>query len=166
MDNKLSIMKKITFLFILCLLTGIGSFSQEIAPAKVPGPVRQSFAKQFPNAKTVKYEQNNADYIISFLQLDKQFIVTYNSLGNVLESDKQITPAQLPKEVLSSVTKNFPGYDMAAVVKREAIDKGICYEMDLKKDDAGYTVRFSDKGEILNKEARKVEFRVTTKSTR
>jgi hypothetical protein len=84
----------------------------------------------------------------------------------VLESDKQITPSQLPKEVLSSVTKNFPGYDMAAVVKREAIDKGICYEMDLKKDDAGYTVRFSDKGEILNKEARKVEFRVTTKSTR
>lgn len=157
-------MKKVAIVFILSLLIGMDSFSQEITSNKVPNPVRQSFLTQFPTAKMVKYEQNNTDYIISFLEQDKQFIVTYNSSGKVLATDKEIAPAGLPKEVSSSVTKNFPGYKIVTVVKREAIDKGICFEMDLKKDDAGYTVRFSDKGEILQKEPRKVEFKVTTKS--
>jgi glycine betaine/choline ABC-type transport system substrate-binding protein len=156
-------MKKIIIVFILSLLTGMASFSQEITPDKVPTAVKQSFARQFPDAKMVQYEQNNTDYIISFLEQAKQFIVTYNSSGKVLETDKEITQAGIPKEVLSSVTKNFPEYQIVTVVRREAVDKGVCYEMDLKKDDAGYSVRFSDKGEILQKEARKVEFKVTTK---
>ena len=50
------------------------------------------------------------------------------------------------------------------VVRREAPDKGICFEMDLKKNDAGYSVRFSDKGEILQKIVRKVQVKVATKS--
>ena len=55
---------------------------------------------------------------------------------------------------------------MMAIIRREAFDKGICYEMDLKKDNAGYSVRFSDKGEILDKVPRTVEYKVTTKSKR
>jgi hypothetical protein len=166
MDIKLSTMKKVTFIFLLSLFMGMVSFSQELVPGKVPVPVRQSFTKQFPNAKSVKYEQNNADYVISFLEQDKQFIFTYNSAGKVLESDQEITPAQLPIEVSSAVTKNFPGYDIATAVKREAPDKGICYEMDLKKEGEGYSIRFSEKGEILQKEPRKVEFNTTIKSKR
>ncbi len=156
-------MKKVVTSFMLSFLIAIASFSQEITPDLLPLPVRQSFAKQFPGAKQVRYDQDNKYYIISFLEQDKQYIITYNDSGAVISADKEITPAALPKEVSSSVTKNFLGYTIATVIKREAVDKGICYEMDLKKDDAGYSVRFSDKGEILYKEARKVEFKVVTK---
>jgi hypothetical protein len=52
------------------------------------------------------------------------------------------------------------------VVKREAPDKGICYEMDLKKEGDGYTIRFSDKGEILQKIPRTVQLKVSTKPTK
>jgi hypothetical protein len=159
-------MKKVATVLIISLLTGMASFSQEITFDKVPSPVRQSFVKQYPAAKSVKYEKGNTDYILSFQIQDKKCIVTYNSSGNVLAADKEITPNDLPKEVSSAVIKNFPGYKMEAIVMREAFDKGLCYEMDLKKDDAGYSVRFSDKGEILQKEPRRVEFNVTTKSKR
>jgi hypothetical protein len=157
-------MKKVVLPLILSFLIGTALFSQEITPNKVPVPVKRSFAKQFPGAKMVQYEQDNTDYIISFLEQDKQYIVTYNNSGEVIATDKEIEPAALPTEVSSSVKNNFPGYTIVTVVRREANDKGICFEMDLKKNDAGYSVRFSDKGEILQKIARRVEFKVATKT--
>jgi uncharacterized protein YxeA len=160
---KILIMKKIAIILSFYLLIGLSAFSQEIKPDKVPNPVKQAFVKQFPAAKTVKYGFDNTDYKISFQEQGKECIVTYNATGKLLETEKEITPAGLPKEVSYAVAKNFPGYTIITAVRREAFDKGICFEMDLKKDDAGYSVRFSDKGEILQKKARKVEFRVTTK---
>jgi hypothetical protein len=159
-------MKKITIFLTVYLLIAMAAFSQEITPDKVPNPVKQAFGKQFPTANAVKYGLDNAGYKIVFQQQGKECIATYNATGKLLETEKEITPAGLPKEVSASATRNFPGYTIVAAVKREAFDKGICFEMDLKKDDAGYSVRFSDKGEILQKEARKVEFKVTTKSKR
>jgi uncharacterized protein YxeA len=160
---KILIMKKIIIVFSVWLLFGLSAFSQEIKPDKVPNPVKQAFVKQYPAAKTVKYGFDNTDYKISFQEQGKECIVTYNATGKLLETEKEITSAGLPKEVSAAVAKKFPGYTIITAVRREAFDKGICFEMDLKKDDAGYSVRFSDKGEILQKKARKVEFKVTTK---
>ena len=159
-------MKKNLFVFTSCLLFCLAAFSQEISSDKIPRPVRQAFVNQFPAAKALKYELNNTDYKISFRDQGKECIITYNAAGKLLETEREITSARLPKEVSAAVTKNFPGYTIITAVRREAIDKGICFEMDLKKEDAGYSVRFSDKGEILMKVARKVEFKVTTKSKR
>jgi len=164
--SNILIMKKIIIVFSACLLFGLVAYSQEISSDKVPMPVKQAFSKQFPAAKAVKYGLDKADYKIGFLEQGKECIATYNAAGKLLETEKEMTPAGLPKEVSSAVSKNFPGYAIVAAVKREASDKGICFEMDLKKDDEGYTVRFSDKGEILQKEARKVEYKVTTKPKR
>ena len=159
-------MKKVAIVVILYSLIGLVSFSQEIPPGNVPKPVKQAFAKQFPAAKAVKYELDKTDYQIDFLEQGKECIAIYNAAGKLLGTDKEITSDRLPKEVLSAVAQNFPGYKIITVIRREAPDKGICFEMDLKKDDAGYTVRFSDEGEILQKVARKVQFKVTTKSKR
>ena len=151
-------MKKITF-FVLAVLMTMVSFSQEIPANQVPAVVKQSFTNQFAGAKLIKYEKDNTDYIISFLMQDKQFIITFNNLGKVIASDKEITPEALPAVVSNSVKKNFQGYKIETVIKREAFDRGLCYEMDLKKGDAGYSVRFSDQGEILMKEPRRVEMK-------
>jgi hypothetical protein len=156
-------MKRLPFLLTLCFLIALNTFSQEIKSQKVPVPVKQAFVKQFPAAAAVKYAENGNNYEISFLIKDKSCIATYNSSGKLIESQTEITSSALPKEVHNAATKSFPGYEMVTIVKREAFDKGICYEMDLKKDDAGYSVRFSDKGEILQKVPRRVQVRVTTK---
>lgn len=157
-------MKKIAIAVMLCILIGLMVFSQEISPGNVPQPVKLAFAKQFPAAKEVKYGFDKTDYQIDFQEQGKECIATYNAAGKLLGTDKEITPDRLPKEVSSAVAKNFPGYTIITVVRREAPDKGICFEMDLKKDDAGYSVRFSDNGEILQKVARKVQYKVATKS--
>jgi len=159
-------MKRIVFALLVSFLFGLSAFSQEITADKVPVPVRQTFNKQYPAAKMVKYEKENADYKVSFLQQGKQFIYTYNKAGYLLETDEEIATAAIPKAVTSTINKKFAGYTIMTVVKREAPDKGICYEMDLKKEGDGYTVRFSDQGEILQKIPRTVQFKVATKSTK
>jgi hypothetical protein len=157
-------MKKVAIVVILYYLIGLVAFSQEIPSGNIPKPVKQAFAKQFPAAKAVKYGLDKTDYQIDFQEQGKECIATYNSAGKLLGTDKEITSDKLPKEVSSTVAQDFPGYTIVTVIRREALDKGICFEMDLKKDDAGYSIRFSDKGEILQKVARKVQFKVTTKS--
>ena len=159
-------MKKIILLISASLLFSLMAYSQELSFDKVPKNVRQAFVRQFPAARAVKCQSDNMDYQISFLDQGKECSAMFNEAGKLLETQKEIIPAGLPKEVSSSVAKNFPGYAIMIIVRRDAYDKGVCYEMDLKKDDAGYSVRFSDKGEILQKVARKVEYKVTTKPKR
>jgi hypothetical protein len=138
-------------------------FPQEIAPGTVPFAIKQAFTKKFPAAKALRYEKEDLVYRIGFLEGGKQCFVSYNEAGKMLETEKAITTSNLPKEVAASVTKNFKGYTIMEAVKREVFDKGICYEMDLMKDQSGFQVRFSEKGEILLKVARKVEVKVITK---
>jgi hypothetical protein len=140
----------------------LAAFSQEISSDKLPKPGRQAFLKQFPTAKVMKYELDKTDYKIGFQDQGKEGIVRYIAAGKLLETKREITSAGLPKEVSPAVAKNFREYTIISPVRREVFNKRICFEMDLKKDDAGYSFRFSDKGEILLKEAKKVEDRVTT----
>ena len=160
--SKSNSMKIATFFFVLLFIAQMG-FSQELKPSQVPNPVRQAFTKQFPAARGVRYASDSQNYSISFLETGKECVATYNSDGKLLETDKEIAPSSLPKLVSSAINKNFAGYTIMTSVKREALDAGVCYETDLKKGDAGYSVRFSEKGEILQKKARTVQFKVTTK---
>jgi hypothetical protein len=158
-------MKK-TILFLMTVALGLHLSAQDLQPNQVPNPVKQAIAKQFPKASGIQYGMANSTYQASFYDQGKQCIVTCTANGTVLETDTEITPAQLPKPVSSSAEKNFKGYTIMTAVKRDATDKGICYEMDLKKGNSGYSVRFSDTGEILFKEARKVEINMKTNNKR
>ena len=111
-------MKKIAMIFSVCLLAGLAAFSQEITPGQVPATVRQAFAKQFPAAKAVKYGLDNADYKIVFQELGKECIATLNAQGKLLEIEKEVAAAALPKEVSASIAKNFAGYSVMTAVRR------------------------------------------------
>lgn len=156
-------MKKVFLLISACSLFGLTVFSQEITYDKVPFAIRQAFQKKFPVAKAVRYEKENLIFKIGFLEGGKQCFATYDAAGKLLETEKAVNISSLPKEVKASASKNFKDYAIVEAVKREAFDKGVCYEMDLMKDQAGYQVRFSEKGEILLKVARKVEVKMVTK---
>jgi|GEM_PF-2098874 len=81
----------------------------------------------------------------------------FDGTGKWLEPETEIKESNLPKEVSSSVAKNFAGFKLAEVAKTETPDKGLIYEMDLKKDKEEYEVQFSAKGDILSKTPLKKE---------
>lgn len=150
-------MKKIIVLLSACLLISLMGYSQKITPDQVPAPVKQSFAKKFPAATDVKYEMEKKDYEINFKDKGVEMSANFDATGKWLETETEIRQSDLPKEVIASVGKNFAGFKISEVAKTETPDKGLIYEMDLKKDKEGFEVQFNPKGDILKKTPLKKE---------
>jgi hypothetical protein len=144
-------MKKIFVLFSACLLFSLMGHSQPIPADKVPVNIKQAFAKKFPAATDVRYELETRAYEVIFKEKGVGMSATFDPSGNWLETETEIKESDLPKEVSASVAKNFPGFKLSEVSRTETSDKGIFYEMDLKKDKEGYEVQFSPKGDVLMK---------------
>jgi uncharacterized membrane protein YkoI len=153
-------MKKIFMLFVLlsaCLLISIIGFAQKLTPNKVPAPVKQAFAKKFPSASDVLYQMEKKDYEVTFKDKGVGMSTNFDATGKWLETETEIKQFDLPKEVSSSVAKNFAGFKISEVAKVEKPDKRLIYEMDLKKDKGGYEVQFSPKGDVLKRSPLKKE---------
>jgi len=150
-------MKKIIVLLSACMLISLMGYSQKITPDKVPAPVKEAFANKFPTATDVKYEMEKKDYEINFKDKGVEMSANFDATGKWLETETEIKQSDLPKEVSSSVAKNFAGFKISELAKVETPDKGLLYEMDLKKDKEGFEVQFSPKGDILKKTPLKKE---------
>ena len=150
-------MKKIVVLLSACMLISLMGYTQKITPDKVPAPVKQAFAKKFPAATDVKYEMEKKDYEINFKDKGVEMSANFDATGSWLETETEIKVTDIPKEVSASVTNNFAGFKISEVAKTETPDKGLIYEMDLKKDKEGLEVQFSPKGDILKKTPLKKE---------
>ena len=150
-------MKKLMVLLSACLLISIMGYTQKISEDKVPAMVKQTFAKKFPAASDVKYEMEKKDYEISFKDKGIEMSANFDATGKWLETETEIKETDLPKEVSASVAKNFGGFKLSEIAKTETPDKGLIYEMDLKKEKEGYEVQFTPKGDVLKKTPLKKE---------
>jgi len=144
-------MKKVILLLSACLLISLMGNSQKVDSGKIPASVKQAFAKKFPAATDVKYGMEKKDYEINFKDKGVEMSANFNATGKWLETETEIKEKDLPKEVSGSVVRNFAGFKMSEIAKSEAPGKGLIYEMDLTKDNEGYEVRFSPKGDIVMK---------------
>ena len=150
-------MKKIIVLLSACLLISLMGYTQKITPDKIPAYVKQAFAKKFPAATDIKYEMEKKDYEINFKDKGVEMSANFDATGKWLETETEIKESDLPKEVSASAAKNFAGFKITEVAIVETPDKGLIYEMDLKKDKEGHEVQFSPKGVILKKTPLKKE---------
>lgn len=57
----------------------------------------------------------------------------FDATGKWLETEIEIKETDLPKAISASVAKHFAGFKISEVAKTETPDKGLIYEMDLKK---------------------------------
>ena len=144
-------MKKIIVLLSACLLFAFFGYTETIPAAKVPAPVKESFAKKFPTATSVEYNMEKTDYKISFKDKAVGMSANFNSRGEWLETQTIMIESDLPKEVLTSVATNFVGFVITDITKIDGPDNVLNYEMHLKKGTVAEKVKFTPKGEILKK---------------
>ena len=144
-------MKKLIVMLSACWLVSLMGYTQKLTVDKVPAPVKEAFTKNFPAATDVKYEMEKKDYEINFKDKGVEMSANFDATGKWLETETEIKESDLPKEVSASVTKNFAGFKISEIAKTETPDKGLIYEMDLKKDKEGFEVQFSSKGDVLKK---------------
>jgi hypothetical protein len=100
---------------------------------KVPPIVLGNFNHKFPNAKSVKWKkESKAEYEAEFSEKGKKISANYNNSGEWLETEKQISLSEIPKEVAAAVNRDYP---FAVVVDADIIESSkhpVKYELLIK----------------------------------
>jgi hypothetical protein len=135
------------------LILSITGYSQKLTPDKVPAPVKEAFAKQFPGAKPDGFEMEKNVYEINFKEKGVEKSANFDAAGTWIDTETAIRESDLPKEVISAAANFFPAYKISDVSRVNSADKVLSYEMDLTRGEYAYEVRFSPAGDILRKKS-------------
>lgn len=124
-------MKK--FMFVIGIVTFLGSsvFAQKYN--NIPDVVKRVLAKNYPNAKSVKWDKEDANFEASFKMNDLDNSILFDVKGNVLESEVAIK--ELPKNVLEYLNKNYPNQKVVESAKITNAKGVVTYEAEIKGKD-------------------------------
>jgi putative PepSY-like beta-lactamase-inhibitor len=145
---------------VKALITGliavIGLFSFTVATNKteVPRVVKEAFAKKYPDAQKVKWEEEEeGEYEAEFKLMGKEMSANFKADGTWLETEVEIKTKDLPQTVKDAIATQFSGYKIEEAEQLETPDSPLSYEVSLEneKDDVELTAVFSVDGILLKK---------------
>jgi len=131
-------MKNLIFISI-ALIIGFSACGQKLKNEDVPAVVSAKFKSLYPSIENVKWGKEGQNYEAEF-DVDKvETSVVIEAGGNLLETEYEITPSDLPAAAKAYVSTNIPGEkikeaskitDAKGVVTFEAEVKGMDYIFD------------------------------------
>ncbi len=124
------------------------------AQVKAPEAAQNAFNKQFPNAKSVKWDKENATEFEAEFKMDgKSMSANYQEDGTWTETETDIKPADLPETVRHNIEADFNGYTMKESAQIEKPGQSGLFETELKKGDETLEILWNGNGEIISKNA-------------
>jgi hypothetical protein len=130
------------------LILGTAS-AQKIKEAEVPAPVKEKFAALYPGTKAEKWEKEGANYEAEFEKNEVETSVLFDASGNLLETETEISPNDLPQAAKDYMLKNKPGEKIHEASKIVSANGTVTYEAEVK--DGDYI--FDANGNFISKEA-------------
>lgn len=138
-------MKKSVIIVVALVLSTI-AFAQKVKTTKVPEIVSKSLMSKYPSAKNVKWDKEENNYEASFKTNKIENSVLFNANGKIIETEVEISTAQLPKSILSYLSKNYKDQKVKEAAKIIS-EKGIVtYEAEIK----GKDLLFDENGKLLS----------------
>ncbi len=141
-------MKKTSFLLLILFFVFAPLLAQEMESNNAPENVQKALKKKFPKASYVEWElDENEDWEANFDMNKKQYSSTFSESGKWISTEKEITQAEIPQNVIASLNKKYGKYK---VVEAQQIttEKGINYEMLLNRAGNELEVTVNSKGVI------------------
>ena len=139
--NKLILISAVLF----CALR---AEAQSIKQRDVPSAVMTSFSSLYPNASKVKWEKEDGMYEGSFLTDKKETSLLFSRDGILVQTENEITLADLPSGVLEYVSKEHPGATIEEASKVTDIKGVVNYEVEI----ADVDFHFSSTGQFISQE--------------
>ena len=139
--NKLILISAVLF----CTLR---AEAQSIKERDVPPAVITSFSALYPNATKVKWENEDGMYEGSFLTDKKETSLLFSRDGILVQTENEITLADLPSGVLEYVSKEHPGATIEEASKVTDIKGVVNYEVEI----ADVDFHFSSTGQFISQE--------------
>ncbi len=118
----------------------------------VPANIEAAFAKKYPKADDVSWEELDDSYIASFLNGDYYCDAYFNKAGNWLETSTIIDQADLPEAVAAVVKGKYPALDYFTSIVQSERPEGRLYYLGFERGYDYITVTVDAKGVILDEE--------------
>lgn len=135
-------------------MAAAGQTERKISAKALPPAVRESFEKQFPQARiTGASEEKEAGGILYEIECrwkQRQYDVTFKPDGSLVSVEETIPVGEVPAAVMASLKSQFP---TAEIKKAEKITEAgtVTYEFELRKSPKK-EVKFSAEGKLLEAE--------------
>lgn len=142
-------MKNIIALIIANAAVLLTACSQKIDAVKVPAPVKESFARQFPGA-TPKWEKEDGKYEAGFKQNGLEISALFEANGTMTESEIEIAIAELPSVVKDYIKTHYNGATIKEAAKITPATGKIEYEAAIKGKDIIFDINGNFIKEIVN----------------
>ncbi len=98
-----------------------------------PAAVTAHFAKAFPQAQKVKWEQeSDGKYEAEFILAETEISATYAPDGTLLETEQEIEASELPPAVATALQNDYPKAKPKEFAKITRADKSEVYEVEIK----------------------------------
>lgn len=105
-------MKTVFFSVVATAMVSITAMAQDIPQSQVPSLIVNDFQQKFPKARRVEWELKGDQYKVEFETgiLGDDHDVYYSRDGKLVHHKEEISKSDLPKNVLSKISKDFGGY--------------------------------------------------------
>jgi hypothetical protein len=140
-------MKNFFIFLIIFSLISFSAFGQK----NPPDNVKKQFAKKYATAQSVKWDsEEKNEWEAEFKMEGKKMSACFDSLAKWIESETEISEKELPAAVVSTLNKDFQGYNRGSFEIFESSEmKG--FELGLKKGETPIEVIIDNNGKILKK---------------
>jgi len=142
-------MKKIALFSLLFISTA--SFAQKVNSDNVPEVVKTNFKTKFSTAEKVKWEMDYENFEAEFKMNKNEYSAKFDKDGKWLETETPIKPSDISQAAKDYLNSNFAGYEIVEAEKVETADKGILYELEIKKAEAKYEISISESGKLISR---------------
>jgi predicted DNA repair protein MutK len=145
----------------VCLLLLIGfpaalAWAQVVPAAKIPAPVIQALQSRFPGVKRVEWKvAKDKNLEAEFTLKSIAITVKFDPAGKWLETETQISSAQVPKAVVDALTKRFEGYKIVETQSLQLYNEAhMTYEIHLDNNKEILKVLLAADGTIQSQSAK------------
>ncbi len=90
-------------MLIILLISTISVFAQGEDSLKAPENVVSAFKTAHPKAQEISWDKEGLNYEADYTENGDNYSVVINTLGKILETEKEITPAELPSGVIKYI---------------------------------------------------------------
>ena len=135
---------KIFISLVLVLVSFVG-----MAQNNIPTATKAAFAKAFNNVTDVKWEKEEKNYEVSFMQSGNKMSAVIDEKGKLLETETELKVSSLMPQIINYMKGHYKGKELIGAAKIIYADGSLNYEAAIK----GKDILFDANGKFL-KEAK------------
>ncbi|MGI9551967.1 MAG: PepSY-like domain-containing protein [Aurantibacter sp.] len=119
--------------------------------SQVPKEVQEAFEEKYPDEENPKWNvDRNNNFEAHFKEKGEVYRADFTPKGEWIETERSIKKKDLPELVRRKLKSDYHDFEIIELEETRHHEKGLFYDVELKKDGKKRDVEFRVNGQIIN----------------